>query len=458
MKLLLIKPYNVSDHIQPSLGLGYLATNVRKNHQVEILDCIKLKLNIDGVIKYVTEKSPDVVGFQFYTYDFNFIKNTAEKIKKQKPQIIIIAGGPHPSVAGKEVMKQIGAIDFVFQGEAEKSLPKFMDIVHSGKKIFSEVDGLIWKNGNDIICNQPKFCENPDELELPAWDLIHPETYPEAQHGAFFKRFPIAPIITTRGCPFSCTFCSAHKLMGKKLRLRSAESVVDEIKILHQTYGIKEIHIVDDNFTLDREHAKNILRKLKESKLKISWAVPNGIRLGTLDEELLVLMKDTGCYLISVGIESGSDRILKQIKKNLTVETIKKEVNFIRSFGFDIAGFFIVGFPSENEEDIKKTIALSTALPLIRANFFTFLPLPGTEAYLQLEREGELKNVDWNRFLFTSAPYIPRSLTRKKLKSLQREAFFRFFFRPKIMIRNLLSIKSFKHFKFLVRRVWNWMT
>ncbi len=458
MKILFVKPYNISDHIQPSLGLGYLANSIRKDHEVEILDCVKRKFNLLDLIKYIEKTSPDIVGFQFYTYDLNFIKEAVNKIKKIWSEIVIVVGGPHPSSCGVEILNQIREIDFAFQGEAEIGFPIFLTNLSNKCDDFSEVNGLIWRKNSQIVCNPPSFHENIDELGFPAWDLINPQTYPEAQHGAFFKNFPIAPIITTRGCPFGCTFCAAHKITGKKLRKRSPKHVLEEINLLYNKFGIREIHIVDDNFTYDKEHAKNILKELKLAKLKISWAVPNGIRLGMVDSELLELMANTGCYLISVGIESGSDRILKLMKKNLTVSKIKNEIKFIKSFGFDIAGFFIIGFPGETEEDIKKTISFALELPLVRANFFTFLPLPGTEIYEELKKSGELDKVNWNKFLFTSAPFVPKGLTRRKLKLLQREAFLRFFLRPRIISKNLSQIKSLRHFKFLLKRASNWLS
>ncbi|MBN1383893.1 MAG: radical SAM protein [Elusimicrobia bacterium] len=466
MKVFLVKPYNISDHIQPSLGLGYLANSIKKDHDVKIVDCIKEKLDIDGLREFVKKDPPDVIGFQFYTYDFSFIKSAVRMIKENFPDITTVAGGPHPSSCGLEIINQIKEIDFLFQGEAEKGFPDLLNVLsnQSGQPLagksndFSKICGLVWrKDVCQPVCNPPSFSENIDSLGFPAWDLIHPETYPEAQHGAFFKNFPIAPIITTRGCPFSCTFCAAYRTTGKKMRMRSAKNVVDEIELLYTKFGIREIHIVDDNFTLNKNHAKSILKELKERGLKISWAVPNGIRLGTLDTELLELMKETGCYLVSVGVESGSDRILKLMKKSLTVDVIRREIKFIKSFGFEMAGFFIVGFPGETEDDISKTISFAKELPLVRANFFTFLPLPGTEAYAGLEKSGELSNVDWEKFLFTSAPYVPKDLTRKGLKRLQRKAFLSFFMRPNIVIKNILAIKSFRHFKFLLRRALNWL-
>lgn len=456
-KVLLVKPFNISDHIQPSLGLGYLANSIRNFCDVNILDCIKERLNLVQFINHIKRNPPDILGFQFYTYDYNFIKTAVVEIKKHFPEIIIVVGGPHPSVCGEDILNQIPEIDFAFKGEAEKSMPIFLDLISKKEIDYSKVKGLVYRKDGKILSNSQEFYENLDELGLPAWDLIRPETYPEAQHGAFFKNFPIAPIITSRGCPFSCSFCAAHTITGKKFRARSPEHVIKEIELLYTKYRIREIHFVDDNFTLNKERTKRILKLLKESKLRISWAVPNGIRIGTLDAQLLQLMRDTGCYLISIGIESGSDRILSYMKKNFTVATIRHEIKFIKSFGFDIAGFFILGFPTETEEDIKKTIELALELPLMRANFFTFLPLPGTEAYKELENSGELNNVDWNKFLFTAAPYVPKGLTRRKLRNLQREAFLRFFLRPKIIVKNITQIKSFGHLYFLTKRAFHWL-
>ena len=320
-----------------------------------------------------------------------------------------------------------------------------------------DIPGLAWRENGIVNLNKQAYPGNLDALGLPAWDLIHPEKYPEAQHGAFFKNFPIAPIMITRGCPYSCTFCAGGLISGKKIRKRSIGNVIKEIRMLYDDYGIREFHIVDDNFTVDKKYAKELLLKIIELKLDISLATPNGVRVDALDEELLSLFKKAGLYIISLGIESGSDRMLQLMKKDLTVSRVKRVVDMIRSFKIDIAGFFIMGLPQETISDIRKTMELSLKLDLIRANFFTYLPFPGTESYRDLEKKGELNNVDWERFYFMSAPYIPQGLTRKKLKDLQREAFLRFYLRPGVLMKNVLSIKSPRHLYFLIKRFFHWV-
>lgn len=453
MRVLLAKPYNLTDHIQPSLGLGYLATAIRSRHEVRILDCIKEGVSPGKFKEYVEDYQPDVVGLQVYTFDLG----SAREILRISRGRVRIVGGPHSSAIPEETMEWFGDdLDFAFRGEAEIGLPIFLDRL-SKEENLDDVPGLVWRENHKIRVNEPHFEENLDSLGFPAWDLIKPQEYPESQHGAFYKNFPIAPIIITRGCPYSCTFCAGNLVSGRRIRVRSVEHVLSEIRMLYYDYGVREIHVVDDNFTFYRDFAKALLRKLIASGMKISWAVPNGIRADTLDEELLELMKASGLYLVSLGIESGSDRILNLMKKKTTVKKITRNVQKIHQAEIDIAGFFILGFPTETKREIEETIRFSLELDLIRANFFTYLPFPGTESYDYLLKKGELSKVDWERFYFMNAAYVPQGLTRKELKSLQRKAFLRFFLRPKIFYKNIRAIKSFRHLKFLMRRFYHWL-
>ena len=176
-----------------------------------------------------------------------------------------------------------------------------------------------------------------------------------------------------------------------------------------------------------------------------------------LDEELLGLMKETGLYMISLGIESGSDRVLKSMKKNITTSKIRQCVSMIHSAGIDMAGFFILGFPGETVQTIRQTIAFARELPIKRANFFTYLPFPGSESYAELEADGELSGVDWDRFYFMTAAYTPKGFTKKDLKRWHRIAFSKFYLRPGIIAYHLKSIKSLRHLFFLMKRFFHWI-
>lgn len=459
-KLLLINPYNPqTDHIQPPLGLGYLAAAARKNGiAVSLYDANRFKTDSSKLIKLIKKEKPDFVGFQFYTMNFDHVKRGLETVKKTNENIITIVGGPHPSALPKETLADLGKnLDFAFCGEAEIGLPQLLKTIEEEENQFSDIPGLIYRKEEETIINEPYFSKDIDEFDPPAWDLLKPNVYPEAQHGAFFENFPIAPIITTRGCPFNCTFCAGKLNTGSVLRKRSVTKVIEEIKYLHTVHHIKEFHIVDDNFTLDRDFAKKILAEIIKLDLKISFAVPNGIRLDTLDKEIIVLMKNAGFYLISVGIESGSDRVLKLMGKHLSVKQIKEKISLIKSAGLDAAGFFILGYPGETEKEIKKTINFSLNLGLLRANYFLFLPLPGTIIFQQLQKGGGIGEIEYNKLSFT-APVFTDNLSKKRLKTLQRQAFLRFYFlRPKILIKNLLKIKKPAQVKFLLRRAFHWL-
>lgn len=455
-KILLINPYcQESDHIQPPLGLGYLATAVRnENFSVNILDANKEKLKPKGLIKKIVKELPDFVGFQVYSFNIPYVKEALKEVKTFNPKIVTLVGGPHPSAVPQKIFNTFGDfLDFAFAGEAEIGLPKLL----RDKPKLNEIPGLVYRQSDQIIINPPLFSQDLDQFDFPAWDLFKPETYPEAQHGAFFKNFPIAPIITTRGCPFNCNFCAAKLNSGSDFRKRKVGNVIEEIKFLYETHHVREFHIVDDNFTLDKNFAKNILEEIIKLKLDATFAVPNGVRLDTLDKKILLLMKEAGFYLISVGIESGSDRVLKMMGKHLTTKKIKEQISLIKKNGLDVAGFFIIGYPGETEKEVKKTIDFSLSLGLLRANYFLFLPLPGTSIFHQLERKEKIKNFNFQSLNFTQPTYIDK-ISGKKLKHFQREAFLRFYFlRPKILIKNLLEIKRPAQVIFLLKRAVRWL-
>ena len=458
MKILLIKPgIALGDHIQPPLGIAYLASRLRGKHEVRVLDFGMLNRRDDLFTAALNDFLPDVVGFQCYSPEIGEVKRLSVLTRSVLPKAVLLAGGPHPTLCPEETMKKLSPeADYLLRGETEDSFPMFMDLL-AGSGSPAAIPGLVWNDNGVLRVNDTCPISDINALPLPAWDLINPQDYPPAQHGAFFNKFPIAPIVTTRGCPFGCGFCTAPILSGKQMRKRGADSVMAEIELLYHKFGIREIHIVDDNFTLDKAHAVSILKKIIESKLPISLAFPNGVRIGTLDSELLDLMKQAGTYLISVGIESGSDRTLKRMDKQLTVALVREKVALIEKKGIDLAAFFILGFPGETVEEMRETIKLSLELPLLRANFFTFLPLPMTPVTLRLIEDGELEHMDVDGLIFQKVPYAPKGVTREQLRSLQREAFLRFYLRPKTMIRNIMQVRSLTHFGYLAKRFYHWI-
>lgn len=458
MKILLIKPgIALGDHIQPPLGIAYLAAVLRGANEVRVLDFGKIGRRDDLFVEAVREFAPDITGFQCYSPEIGEVKRLSALVRAELPKAVIIAGGPHPTLCPEETMAKLSPeADYLLRGETEESFPLFIKMLEGGAAP-ADVPGLAWREDGRLRVNDTRPIGDINALPPPAWDLINPQEYPPAQHGAFFDQFPIAPIVTTRGCPFACGFCTAPILSGRHMRKRSADSVMAEIELLYREFGIREIHIVDDNFTLDKAHAVAILKRIIDSKLPISLAFPNGVRINTLDEELLDLMKAAHTYLISVGIESGSDKTLKRMEKQLSVALIREKVALIKSKGIDLAAFFILGFPDETVEDMRETIKFSLELPLLRANFFTFLPLPMTPVTLKLIQTGEIGQMDVEGLIFQKVPYAPKGVSREQLRSLQREAFLKFYLRPGVMLRNVMQIRSLTHFGYLAKRFYHWI-
>lgn len=465
LKVLLLKPYSRSDEVIPPLGLGYLATAIREKHDVEILDGDKERLTPEKFKKELKIKQYNIIGIQMFTFQVALVKKYIRFIKKILPEAKIILGGPHPSCSPLGIFRFFPEADWVFKGEAEIGLANLLDLVAidnnpSREKLAGVIPGLIWRDNGQVVANPPVFVENLDSLGMPAWDLLRPDTYPLSPHGGFFKNYPVAPIVTTRGCPFNCTFCAGHLITGKKIRFRSPENIMEEIRLLHDQYGIREIHIEDDNFTFNKNFVKEFCAELKKSNLGISWTCPNGVRLDTLDEELILIMKDAGLYGISVGIESGSDRILQHMKKGITKEQISEKINLIKRCGLSVSGFFILGYPTENKEDILATINFAIELGLQRAGFSLFKPFPGTEITKMLIEKGELKqmsNEDWARFVLADAVYAPLGFTKQQMKKIRREALLRFYLRPAIAANFIRDIKNWKHLKVILARIYSWL-
>lgn len=445
------------DEIQPPLGLGYLATAIRDKHSVRILDCVKEKMEMGQFRKELAKEKYDAIGIQCYTFSAIAVKEMISIIKGICPDAITIIGGPGPSVEPNIVHEFINA-NFGFKGEAEIGFPMLIESIGVKNADLGSIPGLIWKNGKEIMINQQGFIDNLDELKQPSWDLLMPESYPLAPHGAFFKKMPTAPIFATRGCPYCCTFCAGFAVSGRKIRHRSIKSIVDEIEMLHKDHGINEIHIEDDNFTLKRQFVVDFCNELARRKLDIAWACPNGVRLDTLDAELLAMMKKSGLYVVSVGIESGSNRILKDMRKSLTKEKIREKVNLIHAAGLDIVGFFILGYPGETTKDINATIDFACELPLKRASFMLFKPFPGTEATERIKHELCITEKDRANFSLHKVAYSPKGMTFSELKKLRRKALLRFYMRPKIIFSLYSNIKSFQHLKYVLLREIRWLT
>lgn len=461
LKILLVKPYMQTDEIQPPLGLGYLASTVRKDHDVEILDCIKLKLPLEKFKKHIEGRKYDVFGFQAYSFDLERVNAHTIAVKELYPGAKIFVGGPQPTLAPKQTLDYLGKADFGFNGEAEAGFPKLMELVanneHTNVEKLKEIPGLIYRNNGEIVTNLRGVFNDLDQLD-PSYDLFDLKSYPLAPHGAFCKQHPVAPIILTRGCPFKCKFCGAPGISGRMMRTHSPQWAVSQIENLVKNYGIREIHIEDDNLTSAKKFTREFCQLLIDKNLGITWTCPNGMRMDTLDDELVVLMKKSGLYAVSVAIETASDKTRADMAKDLKTETIKEKVAMLRRHGLEIIAFFIIGYPGETKQDIDDTINFACSLDLKRATFSAFKPFPGTPVYDELVARGEMKPIDdWSRFSLNKIAWTPKGITEQELRNLRRKALIKFYLRPKIMFKMMSEVKNIENSFYILRRMFRWL-
>lgn len=435
----------------PSLGLGYLAAiAAREGHSVTILNCIKERMGVEGFSRYLRDHAFDLIGFQMFSYDISIVTNMIAVIRSQQPSAVVVAGGAHPSGDPYGVMAAIPELNFAFKGEAETGFVRLLQILETGGD-FESVPGLAYRVDGTVTVNPPQVVDDLDTLPMPAWDLLRPESYPEAPHGAFTRNFPTAPIIITRGCPSRCTFCSGKTITGTKVRKRSVPNVMAELEHL-AARGVREFHIEDENFTLNKKLAMEFCETLRNAGLNMSWSLPSGVRIDTLDEELLDQMEKAGCYSLALGIEFGSNRTLALTRKGLTVELVREKLKLFRGRLIKVTGFFLLGLPGETLDEMQKTIDFALELPLDRAQFNNFMPLPGSIIWEHLQQEGRLGNLDWSHFFVHDVSYCDEGIRPEQLKQIQRSAYLRFYLRPRILFSLVSEIRSLSHLKFLIRR------
>jgi len=458
MKIVLVKPFNLhSFSFVPPIGIGYLAAALRKQggHEVLVYEAVRDQIaTVDPFRAYLEQHRPDVVGIQVYSVDLHIVRDYLRAIKGHDPRVVTVVGGPHPAADPAGTMEYYGAdlLDYAIAGEAELGLPALVDHLAGGGTPLDQVAGLAWRSGEGgCTVNAKQVVDCVDEIPWPAWDLLRPEDYPQAPLGGVAKGFPVGPIMVSRGCPLKCTFCAAKSVYGLGFRIRSVDDVIEEIKYLKQAHGVREIMIQDDNITFSKKLVLEFCEKI--APLDIPWNCSNGIRLDMVNDEVVRAMKEAGCYLVGVGIESGSQRVLDDMKKKLRLEKIRERVELISRHGIHVVGLFIIGYPTETREDILETIAFAKSLPLGSAAFANFLPLPGSPIWDELRASGQITDLDLGGMNYYQATrsFTPH-LSLDELNRLLRKAVREFHLRPQIIYKVLRRSGSVSNLFHLGRR------
>lgn len=379
MKVLLINPPGWQKG-STNLGLCYLASSlIAKGHKALILDVNATNASPEVVAEKAREYAPDAIGFSLKTSTANAAFLLSRAIKKLYPHAVHVAGGAHITLAYKESLLENPEIEYCFLGEAERS---FIEFVEKREKNLSveDIPGIAFRKGTEVVTTKREYIEELDAIPFPGMDAIE---------GFSFKDFRY-PMITSRGCPYPCTYCCVGVVSSKKWRARSPENILDELKRAKEKYGITMFEILDDNFTLRVDRAKEFCRLLIDSGLHLSWYCHNGIRADKLDMELAKLMKEAGCTSVALGVESGDPAIFDSIKKGEPLEAIVNAVKCIKAAGMKAVGYFIIGLPGDSLEGIKKTIEFQKSLGLDNYTYGVLNPYPYTEVYDIVKREGKM--------------------------------------------------------------------
>jgi anaerobic magnesium-protoporphyrin IX monomethyl ester cyclase len=433
-KVLLINPSVVGEYshsmvrykvnFSPQLAIAILSSIAEKaGFEVFISD-----LNIES-IKQLEDKikktSPDFIGITFSTSQYLEIPRIISLSRKFSNAKIIL-GGPHVSAMPKQSFKELSP-DIIVLGEGEKT---FSQII-SGKKP-SLISGILFKeNGKIRIISKNDECSIMDAIPFPDWRIFEIPKYIKGNT-------LIGRIESSRGCPFSCLFCD-HSVFGYKINKKSPKRVVEDLIFLKKS-GFKEAFFIDEIINLDNSNLKKICGLIIKNKVKMPWKV-HGFRLDCLDYSSLSLMKKAGCLSLGVGIESGSDKVLGTMNKRERVDEIKKAISSINKAGIGVFGYFMIGFPGEDEEDIKKTIKFALSLPLKFAKVTFFTPSPGSAIFKNI-KNGRIIAKDFSEYAYHKVAFLPDNLSEKLLHYYYNQFYLRFYFRPKQMM--YLLIESFK--------------
>ncbi len=423
---------------QIPLGVYYLAAYVRdKGFSVDVLDGEALGLTNQQIIDRLTGGEFDVLGISTTSVAFHRAYELAKDVKAALGEIPIIVGGPHVSCLPTHPL-EFDAFDFAVRNEGEQTLVEFLETYASGGD-YAKINGLIWRSDGQTVTNPPRdYVADIDSLPLPAYDLIDDlarYTPPPCN----YRKAPVANIITSRGCPNECTFCD-NNTFGRRIRMRSAESIVAEIELLMSEYGVREIAFVDDTFTVKPARIYEVFDLARSRGLSFPWTCMS--RINTVDEKLLRYMKDNGCWHVSFGIESGDEGILAEIRKNIKLADVRTVVDTCHRLGIRTKGFFIVGNPKETPETLDKTIEFATSLKLDDVVATINTPMPGSYQYDHVDDYGTLDTTSWSQFNYWNPVFVPHGLTREILLTKHREFYRRFYLRPRVLWRYFLSFLS----------------
>jgi radical SAM superfamily enzyme YgiQ (UPF0313 family) len=437
-RILFIKPHTEVkfESIDIPLGILYLSAYAKKKLgsrvSTELVD-LRLEKDVKKAMLAALEKtSPHLIGISLMTFNHHFLDRYAGWLKEHAPGAKIVIGGPDVTYSYELLLNRNRDVDGAVIGEGEVTFYNLVKTLMTGGDIRG-IRGIACHDGEAVICNEPQaYINDLDELPLPDYGLLRMEKYwcPFYEMNGVLAEKRHIHIISSRACPYHCIYC--HNIFGKKVRRRSPENFVAEIQWLHDTYGIKEFHIVDDIFNIDRQRMQAILNRIIDSRMTIKLAFPNGLRADILEKEDLVLLKKAGAYMVTFAVETASPRMQKIIRKNLNLEKTLDNIAFASRIGLLVKAFFMLGFPGETPEEIRLTISTAVKSKLDLAHFFTVTPFPGTLLAELAETTYPGWNTSGNYHYWSARPFYQQA-TGFNLSRAQKLAYIKFYASPRIL-------------------------
>jgi anaerobic magnesium-protoporphyrin IX monomethyl ester cyclase len=455
LRVLLIDPkvdLPIDVRNSPSLGLAYLAAvSEQRGHDIRVLD---METEATPLRQVVEDHPPDVIGITATTIQIESAWRIAGELKRSTNAIIVL-GGSHPTVLPEESVQR-PEVDVVVRGEGESTWVELCDRLEKGASL-EDLQGITYARDGEVVHNPDRPpIEDVDSLPFPAFHLFLMDRYSNLQPTLDHVDGPSYPILSSRGCPYRCNYCS--QILPRVWRARSAESVVSEWRWLVKDLEAAEIGVLDDSFNIDRQRVLDICDLIIAEGLNhVPWIMINGIRANLADEELLGRMREAGCIRTAFGVESGNQRILDEvIHKQLTLDQVRSAFKAAKKVGMETIGFFIIGLPGETEETMEDTIRFACELDPIVANFSMATPFPGTQMYDQVLEQGRLLVHDWHEFAFfeNKAQFETDEMPAELVERKWREAYRRFYLRPHRVARTLLRSRTWLELPRTVRMAW----
>ena len=426
------------------LSLLYIATFLNnRGHKAEVLDCEAEGISFEELENHIRKNNYDVVGVAMLTPMYSQSLEVCKIAKRVNPNIKVIVGGSHPTLRPLDTAKEPN-IDVAAIGEAEETFLQVLDAWKNNKPL-KNIKGIAYReNGNPVQTPPAEKIQDLDHFPIPDRSLINMKLYrPSA---SYYKQLPAYTMVTTRGCPYRCTFCATAKT---GYRMHSVSRVIEEMKILVEKYHAKEILIRDDTFTLNRKRTVELCEAIIQSGLnkKVRW--DSITRANLVDYELLKLMKKAGCWGMHFGVEGGTQKLIDSIKKDTKIEIIRNAFKLCKKVGIETRAYMMLGLPGSTREDDMDTINFAKDINPDWAQFTICTPYPGTQMYDELTKAGELISNNWDSYQTWSGysehelVWTPNGRSSEEIKSLQRKAMRAFYFRPKVILKKATNIKDF---------------